>query len=144
MNDRVAEAIKHRHPKEWVFFWLIALLTVAALLILLLLAIFRTEVIEMLETDYIEGYRRSTLRRRKSDGRGDSATTSGRCKRNVGLGFQAVRASRCNGARWVLRFVCVPNRKIIWKPTGGGCAYYARAVSRSPIKCGRAWPLPRD
>ena len=57
MNDRVAEAIKHRHPIERVFFWLSALLTVAALLILLLLAIFRTEVIEMLETNYIEGYR---------------------------------------------------------------------------------------
>ena len=57
MNDRVAEAIKHRHPIERVFFWLTALLTVAALLILLLLAIFRTDVIEMLETDYIEGYR---------------------------------------------------------------------------------------
>ena len=28
MNDRVAEAIKHRHPKEWVFFWLIALFQV--------------------------------------------------------------------------------------------------------------------
>ena len=57
MTDPVAEAIKHRHPKEWVFFWLSALLTVAVLLILLVLAIFRTEVIEMLETDYIEGYR---------------------------------------------------------------------------------------
>ena len=57
MTDPVAEAIKHRHPKERVFFWLSALLTVAALLILLVLAIFRTEVIEMLETDYIEGYR---------------------------------------------------------------------------------------
>ena len=57
MNDRVAEAIKHRHPIERVFFWLTALLTVAVLLILLVLAIFRTEVIEMLETDYIEGYR---------------------------------------------------------------------------------------
>ena len=57
MTDPVAEAIKHRHPKEWVFFWLSALLTVAALLILLVLAIFRTEFIEMLETDYIEGYR---------------------------------------------------------------------------------------
>ena len=49
MNDRVAEAIKHRHPKEWVFFWLIALLSVAVLLILLLLAIFRTDVIEVLQ-----------------------------------------------------------------------------------------------
>ena len=57
MNDRVEEAIKHRHPKEWVFFWLIALLTVAVLLILLLLAIFRTDVIESLRTDYIEDYR---------------------------------------------------------------------------------------
>ena len=57
MTDAVAEAIKHRHPKEWVFFWLIALLTVAALLILLLLAVGRTEVIETLETDYIENYR---------------------------------------------------------------------------------------
>ena len=57
MTDPVAEAIKHRHPKEWVFFWISALLTVAVLLILLVLAIFRTEVIEMLETDYIEGYR---------------------------------------------------------------------------------------
>ena len=35
MTDQVAEAIKHRHPKEWVFFWLTALLTVAVLLILL-------------------------------------------------------------------------------------------------------------
>ena len=39
------------------FFWLIALLTVAVLLILLLLAIFRTDVIEFLQTDYIEDYR---------------------------------------------------------------------------------------
>ena len=57
MTDPVAEAIKHRHPKEWVFFWLSALITVAVLLILLVLAIFKTDVIEMLETNYIEGYR---------------------------------------------------------------------------------------
>ena len=50
------ERIKHRHPKEWVFFWLIALLTVAVLLILLPLAIFRTDVIESLRTDYIKDY----------------------------------------------------------------------------------------
>ena len=57
MTDPVAQAIKHRHPKEWVFFGLGALLTVAVLLTLFLVAIFRTEVIEMLETNYIEGYR---------------------------------------------------------------------------------------
>ena len=57
MTDQVSEAIRHRHPKEWVFFWLIALSTVAVLLTLLVLAIFRTEVLETLETDYIEGYR---------------------------------------------------------------------------------------
>ena len=60
MTDQVEEAIKHRHPKEWVFFWLIALLTVAVLLILLVLAVGRTEVIERLETDYIESYRACT------------------------------------------------------------------------------------
>ena len=57
MTDPVAEAVKHRHPKEWVFFWLSALKTVAVLLTLLLLAIFRTDVIEALETSYIEEYR---------------------------------------------------------------------------------------
>jgi hypothetical protein len=127
MTDAVAEAIKHRHPKEWVFFWLSALFTVAVLLILLVLAIFRTEVIEMLETDYIEGYRAQHP---------DAANLTDKeilpllpADEKQVLGCPAVRASRRVSTRCPLTLVCVCNGQNIWKSTGGGCAYYARAVS---------------
>ena len=57
MTNPVAEAIRHRHPMEWFLFWLISLITVGALLILLIAAIFKTSIIEYLEAEYIESYR---------------------------------------------------------------------------------------
>ena len=81
------KAIKHRHPKEWVFFWLIALLTVAVLLILLLLAIFRTDVIESLRTDYIEDYRAQNPDAANLTDEEILPATSGQIKRKRWIGF---------------------------------------------------------
>ena len=57
MNGQVTEVIPRRHSKEWLLFSLLALLTIATLAVILIAAVFRTEILDGLKADYADDYR---------------------------------------------------------------------------------------
>ncbi len=57
MTDQVSEVVPRRHSKEWRFFSLSGLLTITTLAVILIAAVFRTEILDITKADYADEYR---------------------------------------------------------------------------------------
>ena len=57
MTDQVSEVTPHRHSKEWLLFSLSGLLTITTLAVILIAAVFRTEILDIMKAEYADDYR---------------------------------------------------------------------------------------